>query len=81
MDEGDYSTYHVYEADEALVSSTRQCLLPVATVNGLRLADDLPGPVTQRLLDAWRDRVGVDFVRRALDALPPDGTESTPGGA
>ena len=67
VDEDDYCIHDVYVADEAFVSSTRHCLVPVDTVNGLRLAGTLPGPVTRTLLDAWRSLVGIDFVKQALD--------------
>jgi branched-chain amino acid aminotransferase len=70
VDEDDYSTYDVYMADEAFISSTRYCMLPVATLNGYRLGNELPGPVTLRLLGAWRNMVGMDFVRQALEHLP-----------
>jgi branched-chain amino acid aminotransferase len=79
VDEDDYTTYHVYLADEAFISSTRYCLLPVDTLNGYRLSNELPGPVTGRLLDAWRDMVGVDFVRQALDHLPAEDVYSPSG--
>ncbi|MCH8061701.1 MAG: aminotransferase class IV [Chloroflexi bacterium] len=69
VDEGEYSPYDVYEADEAFVSSTRYCMLPVASLNGYALGGDIPGPLTSRLLDAWRDQVGMDFVQQALDAI------------
>jgi branched-chain amino acid aminotransferase len=69
VDEGDYSTYDVYLADEAFVSSTRFCLVPVATLNGLRLGGDVPGPITRKLMDAWRELTGVDFVQQALAHL------------
>ena len=72
VDEDEYSTYDVYMAEEAFVSSTRNCMLPVATINGLTLADELPGPVTGRVLDAWREKVGLDFVQQALDHLAPE---------
>jgi branched-chain amino acid aminotransferase len=68
VDEGDYCTYDIYASDEAFVSSTRYCMLPVAAVNGYTMGD-VPGPVTQRLLDEWRRVVGVDFVRQSLDSL------------
>lgn len=71
VDEGDYSPYDVYTADEAFISSTRYCLLPVATINGYSLGRDLPGPLTARLLNAWKDLVGVDFVKQALDSISP----------
>ncbi len=70
VDEDDYCTYDVYTADEAFISSTRFCILPVAAVNGYELPAGVPGPTTARLLDAWRDLVGVDFVRRALEHAP-----------
>ena len=66
-------------ADEAFISSTRYCMLPVATLNGYRLGNELPGPVTIRLLGAWRNMVGMDFVRQALEHLPL-GDEGTASG-
>ncbi len=71
VDEGDYSPYDVYTAEEAFISSTRYCMLPVATLNGYSLGRELPGPLTRRIMDAWRALVGVDFVQQALDHLPP----------
>ena len=69
VDEADYSTHDVYVAEEAFVSSTRHCLVPVDTVNGLRLSDRLPGQVTTAMLHAWRELVGMDFVQQALDRV------------
>ncbi len=73
VDEDDYVTADLYEASEAFVTSTRICLQPVATVNGLRLGplpsageSPLPGPVAGRLLEAWKEAVGLDFVTQAL---------------
>ena len=73
VDEDEYSTYDVYTADEAFISSTRFCMMPVATVNGFSLGDCVPGPSTTRLLDAWRDLVGIDFVQRATDQISEPG--------
>ena len=72
VDEGRYSQLHVYDADEAFVSSTRYCVLPVATLNGVTVGRQLPGEITSALLDAWRTMVGMDFVQQALAHLPPD---------
>ena len=73
VDEDDYATCDVYVASEAFVTSTRICLQPVATVNGLRLGPSkssgqsgLPGPVAARLLERWKEAVGMDFVAQAL---------------
>ena len=72
VDEAEYSIGDVYEASEAFVSSTRFCLLPVATINGYRLGDETPGPVTIRLLAAWRNLVGVNFIRQSIEQMPRD---------
>ena len=76
VDEDDYCTCDVYEADEAFVSSTRYCMLPVATINGLSIGDELPSPLTRKLLDAWQQMVGVEFVKQALDHLGPEGLDA-----
>ena len=69
VDEGDYAIADVYAAAEAFVSSTRFCLLPVATLNGYRLGSETPGPVTVKLLAAWRELVGVNFIRQAIEQM------------
>ena len=73
VDEDDYATADVYAASEAFVTSTRICLQPVATVNGLRLGPStssgrtgLPSPVAGRILDRWKEAVGLDFVAQAF---------------
>jgi branched-chain amino acid aminotransferase len=53
-------------ADEALLTSTPYCVAGVSRINDTTLS--WPGPVWQRLLAAWSDRVGID-VRRQI--LPP----------
>ena len=72
VDEGDYSIYDVYMASEVFVSATTYCVQPVQTINGFSLGDELPGPVTGRMQDAWREMIGVDFVQQALDHLLPE---------
>ena len=69
VDEGLYSQREIYNAEEAFVSSTRYCLLPVATINGYPLGDLVPGRLTGRILSRWKELVGVDFVQRSLDSL------------
>ena len=73
VDEDDYATADVYAASEAFITSTRICLQPAATVNGLCLGPSagtgqsgLPGPVAARLLERWKEAVGMDFVAQAL---------------
>ncbi len=69
VDEGLYNQGQLYDADEAFVSSTRYCLLPVAAINGFPLGDSVPGEVTNKITSRWKELVGVDFVQRTLDSL------------
>ena len=69
VDEGLFSPSLIYDADEAFVSSTRYCMLPVATLNGYRFGGETPGRVTSRLTSAWKEMVGMDFVQQALNSL------------
>ena len=55
----------VAAADEAMLTSTPLCLLPVTRLNGQPIGDGAPGPVFHRLLSAWSDYVGVDIVAQA----------------
>lgn len=61
----DIQLYDAYTADEAFVSGTSHCLLPVSKLDNRQLDGDTPGPVVSRLLAAWSERVGVDLVGQA----------------
>jgi branched-chain amino acid aminotransferase len=52
--------YDVYTADEAFVSGTPFCMLPVTKINGLKIGDGAVGPVYKRMLAGWSEAVGVD---------------------
>lgn len=54
--------YDVLTADEAFMTGTPFCILPVTSLNGVRIGDGVMGPVTRSLLDAWSANVGVDIV-------------------
>jgi branched-chain amino acid aminotransferase len=74
--EGDFTTYDLYNAEEAFLASTSPTIVPIRSVNGVRIGKQIPGPVTTRLLEAWSDAVGVDIVEQALGGLPPDERKS-----
>ena len=68
--EADFSPYDVYNAEEAFLSGTSGTVLPARSLNGVRVGGGpLPGPVTMRLIRAWNDMVGLDFVAQALAHL------------
>ena len=64
--EEDLQPYDMYTADEAFFSSTSPCVLPVTRVDRRQVGDGKPGPITQQLLAAWSEAVGLDIVDQAL---------------
>jgi branched-chain amino acid aminotransferase len=67
--EADLTPYDAYNADEAFITSTSKCIVPVGSLNGIRIGTTIPGPITRRLLDTWSARVEVDIVTQALSHL------------
>jgi branched-chain amino acid aminotransferase len=65
----DFQLYDIYTADEAFFTSTPYCVMPATRINGLDVGDGQVGTVTQRLLAAWSERVGMDIVGQAMRQL------------
>lgn len=65
----DFQPYDIYTADEAFFTSTPYCIMPATKFNGLPVGDGRVGEVTQRLLQAWSEMVGVDIVAQAQHQL------------
>lgn len=53
--------YDVYNADEAFMTATPFCVLPVVSLNGEPIAGREIGEITKLLLDTWSNNVGVDI--------------------
>lgn len=60
--ERDIQVHSVMNADEAFLTSTPFCLMPVTRINGVAIADGQPGPLYRRLIEAWSEAVGMDIV-------------------
>ena len=67
--EGDFTPFDMYTADEAFLSGTSGSITPVRELNGRNIGNELPGPLTLKLIEAWNDLVGYDFVAQALGHL------------
>lgn len=68
--ETDLSLFDACNADEAFLTSTSLCLCPIRSINGVPTRNPaIPGPLTARLTDAFRDLVGFDFVAQYLSHL------------
>jgi len=53
-------------ADEAFFTSTSLCACPVVSLNGHALPSGVPGPVTARIMAAFSELVGMDYVAQYL---------------
>ena len=70
FEERDLDLYDGYTADECFLTSTSLCICGVRTLNGRSFAAGrVPGPITQRLIDGYRQMVGCDFVAQYLARL------------
>ena len=69
-EEQDLDMFDAETADEMFLTSTSLCILPVRSFNGGKVGDgQIPGSVTARLMAAYSQEVGCDFVRQYLDRL------------
>jgi branched-chain amino acid aminotransferase len=66
--------YDVMMADEAFMTATPFCMIPVTQINGLNIGEAKLGPITLCLLDQWSKNVDVDIV-----AQIKKWNKSTPG--
>jgi branched-subunit amino acid aminotransferase/4-amino-4-deoxychorismate lyase len=57
----------IIRANEAFLSSTGFCLMPVTRLNFAPIADGKPGPIFRRVIDAWAQEVGIDIERQIVD--------------
>jgi len=55
----------VMNAEEAFITNTGYSLLPVSSLDGREIGEELPGPVTRRLTDAWCKMIEFNFVAQA----------------
>jgi branched-subunit amino acid aminotransferase/4-amino-4-deoxychorismate lyase len=65
-------------ADEILLTSTPNCILPATRFNGRAVGDGRPGTTFQRLLAAWSGQVGLDIAAQARARSRAE--SSDPGG-
>lgn len=56
--------YDVIEADEAFMTGTPFCILPVTSLNSVSIRDRKMGKITKLLLNTWSENMGVDIVKQ-----------------
>ena len=62
--EKNIEAYDVYTADEAFMTGTPFCMLPVTSLNGLAIGKGEVGEGFNRLIGQWSANVGIDIVRQ-----------------
>jgi branched-chain amino acid aminotransferase len=72
--------YDVITADEAFMTGTPFCILPVASLNSTLIGNALMGKITRQLLDLWSSEVDVDIIGqiKKWDATRGDNAASGP---
>ena len=60
-EEKNIEPYDVYAADEAFMTGTPFCMLPVTSLNDVTIGSGKLGRITKNLLDRWSKNVGVDI--------------------
>jgi branched-subunit amino acid aminotransferase/4-amino-4-deoxychorismate lyase len=63
--EDDLTPQQLLAADEAFLTSTSVCLVPIVRAGDNAIGDGAPGPMFRRLLAEWGRRVGVDIAAQA----------------
>ena len=66
--ERDFQVYDVINAEEAFLASTPYCLAPVTQINGISIGKGKPGPVFEKLITLWSDKVGLDVKEQILNS-------------
>ncbi len=56
--------YDVYSADEAFISATPFCMLPVVSLNQIKIGNGKVGKIFNKLLDAWSNNVGINIKKQ-----------------
>lgn len=67
--EKDLTRYDLLTAEEAFHTGNSICILPVSSIDGVKMTHGAPGPVTKRLTELWARQVECDWVKKSVDAL------------
>jgi branched-chain amino acid aminotransferase len=65
--EDNFETFDIYEAQEAFVTATPFCILPVTSLNSLKIGKGEMGDITKQLLKKWSENVNLDIKKQMDD--------------
>ena len=64
--ENNIEPYDVMIADEAFMTGTPFCILPVSSLNNIPIGNEPMGDITRQLLDTWSIEVGVNIAGQII---------------
>jgi branched-chain amino acid aminotransferase len=59
--------YDVHRADEAFITGTPFCIMPVTSLNSIPIGTGTFGEITRKLLDKWSKNLNVDIEKQIRD--------------
>ena len=65
--EKDIEPYDVYDSQEAFMTGTPFCMLPVTSLNGIRINNGKIGNIYSKLLKKWSSNTGVDIKKQIIN--------------
>ena len=77
--ESNLNRYDAINADEAFFTSTAFTVMPCVKVQGCVLGDGKCGPITRRIIEAWNELVGLDFIAQAKEYMKEIGSDGYSG--
>ena len=69
--------YDVYTADEAFITGTPFCMLPVTSLNSVEIGTGRPGSVFTKLLKEWSSKTGINIQKQIADWNKADATSGS----
>ena len=69
--------YDVYTADEAFITGTPFCMLPVTSLNSVEIGTGRPGPVFTKLLKEWSSKTGINIQKQITEWNRADDTSGS----
>lgn len=62
--EKNFEPYDIYEADEAFMTGTPFCMLPVTSLNGNLISDGKVGKLFYKLINQWSQNTNVNIIEQ-----------------
>ena len=69
--------YDIYDADEAFMTGTPFCMLPVTSINNIPINERNVGNIFSKLIKQWSTNTNVNIVKQIKEWNAETNTQST----